>query len=64
MISMVIFLIQTADGTKAGYRLLYINMPMNNGSANANDALNNKLIDGLKYDDEVKDEIKEFVENR
>ena len=51
------FLVQTAEARKIDTATLH--QLANEGKIqNAKDALDNKLIDGLKYDDEVKDEIK------
>ncbi|MBA2498362.1 MAG: signal peptide peptidase SppA [Chitinophagaceae bacterium] len=55
------FLLNTSAVRKIDTTTL-INLASNLSITNANDALNHKLVDGLKYDDEVKNEIKELLE--
>jgi protease IV len=52
------FLVKTAEVRKIDTATLHA-LANNNAIQNAQDALTNKLIDGVKYDDEVKDEIKQ-----
>ena len=51
------FLMNTAEARKIDTATLH-GMAVNISVQNANDALKYKLVDGLKYDDEVKNEIK------
>ena len=51
------FLMNTADARKIDTATLH-GLAVNLSVQNANDALKYKLVDGLKYDDEVKNEIK------
>ncbi len=54
------FLLGTAEARKIDTATLH--QLANEGKIqNAKDAVDNKIIDGLKYDDEVKDEIKEKI---
>jgi protease IV len=52
------FLVKTAEVRKIDTATLH-GLANTNAIQNAQDALTNKLIDGVKYDDEVKDEIKQ-----
>jgi protease-4 len=52
------FLVKTAEVRKIDTATLH-GLANNNTIQNAQDAVTNKLIDGVKYDDEVKDEIKQ-----
>ncbi|MES1215527.1 MAG: signal peptide peptidase SppA [Bacteroidota bacterium] len=51
------FLVQVSDARKIDTAVLH-QLANDNKIQNSKDAFDNKLIDGLKYDDEVKDEIK------
>ena len=51
-----ILLKTTADSRKIDTATLH-NLSLTGAIRSANDAVNNRLVDGLKYDDEVKDEL-------
>jgi protease IV len=52
------FLIKTSEVRNIDTATLH-GLANNNSIQNAQDAVNHKLVDGVKYDDEVKDEIKQ-----